>query len=214
MIDILKEVEKIGVIPVIKLKNTEDAVPLAKALLGGGIPAAEVTFRAAGADEVIRAMLSAYPKMLIGAGTVLNMEQAEKAVKSGAKFIVSPGFDSEIVKYCLDKEVIPLPGCVTPSEIQQALKLGLNVVKFFPSEQYGGLKTIKALSGPFGDLKFMPTGGVSLSNLQEYAASKNVAACGGSFMVSEKYLDAKNWNEITKICKEAVEIVRKARERK
>lgn len=212
--NVLTEIETIGVIPVIKLKNVEDAVPLAKALLAGEVPAAEVTFRAEGADKVIRTMLSSYPNMLVGAGTVVNMKQAEKAVEAGAKFIVSPGFDSEIVKYCLDKGIIPLPGCTTPSDIQQALRFGLNVVKFFPSEQYGGLKTIKALAGPFVDLKFMPTGGISLSNLSEYAASKNVAACGGSFMVAAKYLEEKNWDEITKVCKEAVEIVKRAREGK
>lgn len=212
--NVLKEIEKIGVIPVIKLKNVEDAVPLAKALLAGDVPAAEVTFRAEGADKVIRTMLSAYPDMLVGAGTVVNMKQAKKAVEAGAKFIVSPGFDSEIVKYCLDKGITPLPGCATPSDIQQALRFGLNVVKFFPSEQYGGLKTIKALAGPFVDLKFMPTGGISLSNLSEYASNKSVAACGGSFMVAAKYLEEKNWDEITKVCKEAVETVKRAREGK
>jgi len=133
-------------------------------------------------------------------------------VKAGAKFVVSPGFDAEIVKYCLDQNVLPLPGCVTPSEIMQALKLGLKVVKFFPAAQYGGLSTIKALSGPFAGLKFMPTGGVSLDNLAEFIANKNIAACGGSFMVADKYLDAKNWAEVTRLCKEATDIVKKTRE--
>jgi len=209
---VIQKVAEIGIVPVIKLKNVNDAVPLAEALIAGNMPAAEVTFRAAGAEEVIAKMLEAYPDMMVGAGTVINMEQAEKAVKAGAKFVVSPGFDAEIVKYCLDQNVLPLPGCVTPSEIMQALKLGLKVVKFFPAAQYGGLSTIKALSGPFAGLKFMPTGGVSLDNLAEFIANKNIAACGGSFMVADKYLDAKNWAEVTRLCKEATDIVKKTRE--
>ena len=209
---VIQKVAEIGIVPVIKLKNVNDAVPLAEALIAGNMPAAEVTFRAAGAEEVIAKMLEAYPDMMVGAGTVINMEQAEKAVKAGAKFVVSPGFDAEIVKYCLDQNVLPLPGCVTPSEIMQALKLGLKVVKFFPEAQYGGLSTIKALSGPFAGLKFMPTGGVSLDNLAEFIANKNIAACGGSFMVADKYLDAKNWAEVTRLCKEATDIVKKTRE--
>ncbi|MBQ8589113.1 MAG: bifunctional 4-hydroxy-2-oxoglutarate aldolase/2-dehydro-3-deoxy-phosphogluconate aldolase [Firmicutes bacterium] len=212
MDNVIKKVSEIGIVPVIKLKDINDAIPLAEALIAGNMPAAEVTFRAEGADKVIAKMLEAYPDMLVGAGTVINMEQAERAVKAGAKFVVSPGFDAEIVKYCLDQNVLPLPGCVTPSEIMQALKLGLKVVKFFPAAQYGGLATIKALSGPFNGLKFMPTGGVSLDNLGEFIANKNIAACGGSFMVADKYLDAKNWAEVTRLCKEATDIVKKVRE--
>ncbi len=212
MDNVIKKVSEIGIVPVIKLKDINDAIPLAEALIAGNMPAAEVTFRAEGADKVIAKMLEAYPDMLVGAGTVINMEQAERAVKAGAKFVVSPGFDAEIVKYCLDQNVLPLPGCVTPSEIMHALKLGLKVVKFFPAAQYGGLATIKALSGPFNGLKFMPTGGVSLDNLGEFIANKNIAACGGSFMVADKYLDAKNWAEVTRLCKEATDIVKKVRE--
>ena len=171
MENIIKKVSEIGIVPVIKLKDINDAVPLAEALIAGNMPAAEVTFRAEGADVVIAKMLEAYPDMMVGAGTVVNMEQAERAVKAGSKFVVSPGFDPEIVKYCLDQNVLPLPGCVTPSEIMQALKLGLKVVKFFPAAQYGGLATIKALSGPFAGLKFMPTGGISLDNLGEFIAN-------------------------------------------
>lgn len=211
MDNIIKKVSEIGIVPVIKLKDINDAIPLAEALIAGNMPAAEVTFRAEGADQVIAKMLEAYPDMLVGAGTVINMEQAERAVKAGAKFVVSPGFDAEIVKYCLDQNVLPLPGCVTPSEIMQALKLGLKVVKFFPAAQYGGLSTIKALAGPFNGLKFMPTGGVSLDNLGEFIANKNIAACGGSFMVADKYLDAKNWAEVTRLCKEATDIVKNVR---
>ena len=212
MENIIKKVSEIGIVPVIKLKDINDAVPLAEALIAGNMPAAEVTFRAEGADVVIAKMLEAYPDMMVGAGTVVNMEQAERAVKAGSKFVVSPGFDPEIVKYCLDQNVLPLPGCVTPSEIMQALKLGLKVVKFFPAAQYGGLSTIKALSGPFAGLKFMPTCGISLDNLGEFIANRNIAACGGSFMVTDKLLDAKNWEEITRLAKEATDIVKKTRE--
>lgn len=208
---LIEQIGEIGIIPVIKLKNIEDAMPLANALIAGNMPTAEVTFRAAGAEKVIKEMRKRFPEMLVGAGTVVNIEQAKKAVEAGSKFIVSPGFDEEIVSYCLKQNVIPFPGCVTPSELQRALKLGLKAVKFFPSEQYGGLATIKAFSGPFGELKFMPTGGISLKNLAEYAANKNIIACGASFMVAEKYIEAKDWTKITKLCGEAIEIVKNAR---
>lgn len=207
----LDKISEIGIVPVIKLENVEDAEALAKALIDGGVPAAEVTFRAEGADQVIRKMLAAYPDMIVGAGTVVNMEQAKRAVEAGSKFIVSPGIDPEIVAYALDNKVIPFPGCVTPAEIQQALKFGLKVVKFFPAEQYGGLATIKALSGPFGGLKFMPTGGISLKNLAEYAANKSIAACGGSYMVTAELLENQKWDEVTELCRQSVEIVKKAR---
>jgi 2-dehydro-3-deoxyphosphogluconate aldolase/(4S)-4-hydroxy-2-oxoglutarate aldolase len=156
-------------------------------------------------------MLDKYPDMIVGAGTVLTIQQVEKALNAGAKFIVSPGYDEEIVSYCVEKGVAVFPGCVTPTEILKALKHGLNVIKFFPAEQYGGLATINALAGPFGGVKFMPTGGISLSNLADFASNKNIAACGGSFMVADKYINDKNWAEITKICAEAIEIIRKAR---
>lgn len=207
----LDRICEIGIVPVIKLNCVEDAKALAEALTAGGVPAAEVTFRAEGADSVICSMLEAFPDMLVGAGTVLNLEQAKRAVDAGAKFIVSPGIDPEIVVFALENKVIPFPGCVTPAEIQQALKFDLKVVKFFPAEQYGGLSTIKALSGPFGGLKFMPTGGISLENLGEYAAAKAVAACGGSYMVTADLLDNKKWNEVTELCRQSVEIVKKAR---
>lgn len=202
-----------GVIPVIKLTNIEDAVPLAKALRAGGINAAEVTFRAEGAEQVIAAMLHAYPDMLVGAGTVINQEQAQRASEAGAKFLVSPGIDPEIVLFAKEHGMLALPGCVTPAEIQQALKLGLSVVKFFPAEQYGGLSTIKALSGPFCGLKFMPTGGITLKNLGEYAAHPSVAACGGSYMVTEELLHNRRWEEVAELSRKSVEIVRAARTR-
>lgn len=210
-VGMIDKISEIGIVPVIKLNNVEDAEALAKALIDGGVPAAEVTFRAEGADIVIKAMLDAYPDMIVGAGTVLNLEQAKRAVAAGAKFIVSPGIDPEIVAYALEKGIVPLPGCVTPAEIQQALKFGLKVVKFFPAEQYGGLSTIKALSGPFGGLKFMPTGGIGLKNLGEYAANKSIAACGGSYMVTADLLDNRKWDEVTELCRQSVEIVKAAR---
>ena len=203
--NILNEISNIGIIPVIKINDAAKAVPLAKALIDGGLNAAEVTFRTAAAEDAIRAIANAYPDMLVGAGTVLTIEQAQRALDAGAKFIVSPGFNPKVVKWCLDNGVTPLPGCTTPSEIEQALELGLDVVKFFPAEQSGGLAKIKAMSAPYGDVKFMPTGGVSLDNVNEYLANKKILACGGSFMVKESYIDNDNWDEITKLTKQSVD---------
>jgi len=202
---ILNEISKMGIIPVIKINDAAKAAPLAKALIDGGLNAAEVTFRTAAAEDAIRAIANAYPDMLVGAGTVLTIEQAQCALDAGAKFIVSPGFNPKVVKWCLDNGVTPLPGCTTPSEIEQALELGLKVVKFFPAEQSGGLAKIKAMSAPYGDVKFMPTGGVSLDNVNEYLANKKIIACGGSFMVNESYIDNDNWDEITKLTKLSVD---------
>lgn len=207
----IDKISEIGIVPVIKLTNIEDSVALAKALRDGGVNAAEITFRAAGAERVIGAMLEAYPDMLVGAGTVITLEQAKRAISAGAKFIVSPGIDPEIVAFAQEKGVLALPGCVTPAEIQQALKLGLSVVKFFPAEQYGGLSTIKALSGPFGNLKFMPTGGITLKNLGDYSKNKSIAACGGSYMVTADLLEHRKWDEVTELCRQSVEIIKAAR---
>lgn len=201
---ILQEISNIGIIPVIKINDAKKAVPLAKALIDGGLAAAEVTFRTEAAEEAISNISKAYPDMLVGAGTVLTIEQAERAVAAGAKFIVSPGFNPKVVKWCLEKGVTPLPGCTTPTEIEQALELGLSVVKFFPAEQSGGLAKIKAMSAPYGGVKFMPTGGVSLENVNEYLAFNKIVACGGSFMVKESYIDNDNWDEITKLTKQSV----------
>lgn len=206
-----EQLRKSGIVPVIKLDETEKAEVLAKALRKGGINCAEVTFRAKGAEEVIIAMRSAYPDMLVGAGTVLTMEEAEKALQAGARFIVSPGFDEEIVDFALANDILPLPGCVTPTEIQLALKKGLDMVKFFPAVQFGGAAAIKALAGPFGNLMFMPTGGISLENLEEYLNVKNIIACGGSFMVKEQLLKEERWDEITQLSRQAMEIVGRVR---
>ncbi|MBQ7822331.1 MAG: bifunctional 4-hydroxy-2-oxoglutarate aldolase/2-dehydro-3-deoxy-phosphogluconate aldolase [Clostridia bacterium] len=203
--NILNEISNIGIIPVIKINDASKAVGLAKALIDGGLAAAEVTFRTDAAEDAIRAIAKAYPDMLVGAGTVLTIEQAQRALDAGAKFIVSPGFNPKVVKWCLDNGVTPLPGCTTPSEIEQALELGLKVVKFFPAEQSGGLEKIKAMSAPYGDVKFMPTGGVSLDNMNTYLANKKILACGGSFMVKESYIDGENWDEITKLTRQAVD---------
>ncbi len=200
MLELMQKIEEVGFLPVIRLEHPErDAVKLAAALIEGGIPAAEVTFRAAGADLAIRLMREAYPDMLVGAGTVLTMEQAKAAIDAGAMFLISPGLDEEIVRYAKGEGVLVLPGVVTPTEIQAALRLGLTAVKFFPAEQYGGLNTLKALSGPYANVKIVPTGGVNLDNLGRYIALPTVLACGGSFMIKDEWLDSGNWSEITRV---------------
>ncbi len=207
-----EKISAIGVVPVIKLNNPEsDAVPLAKALCDGGVPVAEVTFRAAGADKAIRLMREACPDMLVGAGTVLTIEQVDKAIDAGAQFIVTPGFDPEIVAYCVKNNMPIYPGCTTPTDYHAALKFGLEVLKFFPAEQSGGLAKIKAMSAPFPMFKVMPTGGISLSNLKEYVSAPVIAACGGSYMVTADLIDNHKWDEITELCKKSVEIVKEAR---
>lgn len=201
-----EELKKAKIVPVVKLEEYEKAELLAEALRKGGINCAEITFRASGAEKAIASIISAFPDMMVGAGTVTNMEEAEKAVKAGAKFIVSPGFDEEIVDFTLEMGLLPLPGCVTPTEIQKAMRKNLSVVKFFPAEQFGGVKTIKALAGPFQSLQFMPTGGISLNNLGEYLREKSVIACGGSFMVKDELIRENRWEEITEISRKAMEI--------
>ena len=172
-----------AVVPVVVLDDAEDAAPLAEALIKGGLPCAEVTFRTEAAEESIRIMNKKYPDMLVGAGTVLTTEQVDRAVAAGAKFIVSPGFDPEIVDYCMEKNIPVFPGCVSPSEVAQAVKRGLKVVKFFPAEQAGGLAMLKAMAAPYTMLKFMPTGGINTKNLKEYLGFSKILCCGGSWMV-------------------------------
>lgn len=205
MNDILKEIYKIGIVPVIALDNAEDAGPLAQALTDGGLPCAEVTFRTAAAEESIKIMTAEFPEMLVGAGTVLTTEQVDRAVNAGAKFIVSPGLNPEVVKYCVDKNIPVCPGCSNPSDIEQAIALGLDVVKFFPAEAAGGLAMIKAMSAPYVNMKFMPTGGINANNLNEYLAFKKIIACGGSFMVKSDMIKAGQFDKITKLTKEAVD---------
>ena len=205
-------ISKIGVVPVIKLNHPErDAVGLAKALCAGGVPVAEVTFRAAGADKAIKLMKEACPDMIVGAGTVTNTAQIDAVIAVGGDFIVSPGFDPEIVAYAQAKGIPVFPGCTTASEYHQALKFGLELIKFFPAEQSGGLAKIKALSAPFPMFKVMPTGGISLKNLKEYISNPVIAACGGSYMVTADLIDNNKWDEITELCKKSRKIVEEAR---
>lgn len=207
----MKSIEEIfaelKVVPVVVLDDVKDAEPLAKALVEGGLPCAEVTFRTEAAAESIRVMTEVYPDMLVGAGTVLTTEQVDKAVESGAKFIVSPGFDPEIVDYCIEKNISVFPGCISPSEIAQAVKRGLKVVKFFPAEQSGGLAMIKAMAAPYNMLKFMPTGGINTKNLKEYLACDKILCCGGSWMVKGDMIKAGKFEEIRKLTQEAKELV-------
>lgn len=202
--DILNEIKNIGIIPVVSINDADKAVPLAKALLDGGIAAAEVTFRTSAAEQAIKNISKAFPDMAVGAGTVLTTEQAERAAAAGAKFIVSPGFNPKIVSWCTERNIAVLPGCTTPSEIEQALELGLNTVKFFPAEQSGGLAKIRALSAPYINMNFMPTGGINLNNMNEYLGFKRIIACGGSFMVKGEFIENDNWSEVTRITREAV----------
>lgn len=210
--DINQRVYEIGVVPVIKLSNPErDAAPLAKALCEGGVPVAEVTFRAAGADTAIRLMKESQPDMLVGAGTVMTKEQVDMAKAAGAQFIVTPGLDPEIVEYCQQLELPVYPGCTTPTDYHTAFKLGLKTLKFFPAEQSGGLSKIKAMSAPFPMFKIMPTGGISLKNLKEYISCPVICACGGSYMVTADLIENQKWSEITQLCKQSIEIVKEAR---
>lgn len=212
MDQITHQISEIGVVPVIKLNHPErDAAPLAKALCEGGVAVAEVTFRAAGAATAIKLMKEACPDMIVGAGTVLTTAQIDEAIAAGAQFIVTPGMDPELVKYSQEKNLPIFPGCTTPTDYHTAYKLGLEVLKFFPAEQSGGLAKIKAMSAPFPMFKVMPTGGISLKNLGDYAKASVIAACGGSYMVTADLIDNQKWAEITDLCKQSVAIVREAR---
>ncbi len=204
MNDTLVKLSQIGIVPVVALNHIEDARPLAKALCDGGLPCAEVTFRTDCAEEAIRIMTTEFPQMFVGAGTVLTTEQVDRAVNAGAKFIVSPGLNPEVVKYCVDKNIPVTPGCANPSDIEQAMALGLDVVKIFPAEAIGGLKLIKSIAAPYVNMKFMPTGGINANNLNEYLAFDRIIACGGSWMVSGALVDAGKFDEITALTKEAV----------
>ena len=208
---VLEQMQGFGIIPVVVINDVKDAEPLAKALCEGGLPCAEVTFRTDAADESIRIMSEKFPNMLVGAGTVLTTEQVDRAVAAGAKFIVSPGLNPRIVKYCVEKGILITPGCTNPSDIEQAIENGLEVVKFFPAEPAGGLKMIKAMAAPYVGMKFMPTGGVNPSNVRDYLAYDRIIACGGSWMVDGKLVNAGEFGKITELVKEAVEIVKEVR---
>ncbi|BCJ97049.1 bifunctional 4-hydroxy-2-oxoglutarate aldolase/2-dehydro-3-deoxy-phosphogluconate aldolase [Anaerocolumna chitinilytica] len=201
---VLEQIQKLGIVPVVKLDNIEDAIPLAKALTEGGLPCAEITFRTDAAEEAIRIIASEFPDMLVGAGTVLTTEQVDRAVNAGAKFIVSPGLNPRIVRYCVEKGIPITPGCSNPSDVEQAIELGLEVVKFFPAEAAGGLNMIKAMAAPYHKMKFMPTGGITEKNLLSYLDFPKIIACGGSWMVSEALIENKEFDKIKEITKDAV----------
>ncbi len=208
---VLEQFGKIGIVPVVVLDDAKDAEPLARALCAGGLPCAEVTFRTAAAEESIRIISKQFPEMLVGAGTVLSTEQADRAVEAGAKFIVSPGLNPKVVQYCLDKKIPVTPGTQTPSEMEQALEMGLDVVKFFPAEPAGGLKMIKAVAAPYTTLKFMPTGGINLGNVEDYLKYDRILACGGSWMVKGDLVRAGKFDEIEKMTGDAANLVKKLR---
>lgn len=206
---VFKRFSEIGIIPVVVLNDVKDALPLGKALMEGGLPAAEVTFRTEAAEEAIRIMAANFPDMLVGAGTVLTKDQVDRAVNAGAKFIVSPGFDLEIVEYCKEKDIPVCPGIQTPTELIQAVKAGLDHVKFFPAENAGGLSMINAVGAAFPQIKFMPTGGISAGNVSEYLASSRIFCCGGSWMVKGDMIKAGDFDAITEKVREAAALVNK-----
>lgn len=197
----------VGLVPLIVLEDARDAVPFARALVAGGVPIAEVTFRTDAARQVIADMAREVPEILVGAGTVHTVEQAKQAVEAGAKFIVTPGFHPQVIRWCQENSIEVIPGTVSPADLEQALELGLENCKFFPAAAYGGVKTLKALAGPYAQLKFMPTGGVTEENMLEYLSLKNVGAVGGSFMAPSNLVKEKRWEEITVLCRQMVQKV-------
>ncbi len=201
--NILERLRNSIVVPVVVLDRVEDAVPTAKALIAGGVDVMEITFRTAAAADSIAAVAENCPDMLVGAGTILNLDQCKLAIEKGAKFIVSPGFDAEVVSYCVENGIAVCPGCVTPTEIMAALKLGLKVVKFFPANVYGGLTAMKNLSAPFGGVKFLPTGGVNTENIKEYFSAPFIHAVGGSWICPKADIAAGNFGKITQLCLDA-----------
>ena len=200
----LKQLTLAGMIPVIKINNAEDAVPLCRALANGGLPVAEITFRTDAAEESIKRIHQALPDVILGAGTVLTTEQVDRAIAAGATYIVSPGINPDVVRRCQEANVLIIPGCSNATDIEVALSLGLKTVKFFPSEAMGGLKVIKALSGPYVDVTFIPTGGVNEGNLLDYLSFSKILACGGSWMIDQKAIDAKDWGKIEEVTSSAV----------
>ncbi|MCQ2540485.1 MAG: bifunctional 4-hydroxy-2-oxoglutarate aldolase/2-dehydro-3-deoxy-phosphogluconate aldolase [Acetatifactor sp.] len=208
---VLEQFQKIGIIPVVVLDDAKDAEPLGRALMEGGLPCAEVTFRTAAAEEAIRIMSEKFPDMLVGAGTVLTTEQVDRAVAAGAKFIVSPGINPKVVDYCVKKNIPITPGTCNPTNVETALEFGLDVVKFFPAEQAGGLNYIKAIAAPYTGMKFMPTGGINAENVKEYLKYNRIIACGGSWMVKGDLIKAGNFEKIKELTAEAAAIVKEIR---
>ena len=201
--DVLARLARAGVVPVVVLEDAKDAVPTAKAMLAGGVDVMEITFRTAAAADSIKAVADSCPDMLVGAGTVLNLTQCKLAVQMGAKFIVSPGFDAEVVDWCIANNIPVTPGCVTPTEITAAVNRGLKVIKFFPANVYGGLNAMKNLSAPFVGIKFLPTGGVNAANIKEYIDAPFIHAVGGSWVCPKDAVKASDWERITALCAEA-----------
>ena len=211
MQDLVKKISDIGVVPVIKIDRTEDAIPLANALKKGGLCCAEVTFRTDAAEEAIRLIHNEFPDFLMAAGTVLTPSQADAAMRAGASFIVSPGLNPTVVKHCIDKGYPVIPGVSTPSEVEMGMSLGLSYLKFFPAEAAGGVKMIKAMAAPYTKIKFMPTGGIGPKNLADYLNCKAVVACGGSWMVPGDMITEGKFDEIEKLTAEAVALLKEIR---
>jgi 2-dehydro-3-deoxyphosphogluconate aldolase/(4S)-4-hydroxy-2-oxoglutarate aldolase len=211
MTDLLEKLGRLGVVPVVKIERAEDAIELGKALLAGGLPCAEITFRTAAAEDAIRRISSSLPKIIVGAGTVLTVDQASKAVSAGARFIVSPGINQKVVDWCLQNEIPVTPGVMTPTEIDMALDRGLNILKFFPAEAIGGIAVLKAISAPYGGIKFIPTGGINQNNLADYLALPSVHCCGGSWLVKANLISAGKFDEITELARDAMSVVRRVR---
>ena len=205
------KIGQMGIVPVVVLNDVKNAVPLAQSLINGGLPCAEVTFRTEAAQQSIAEISKNFPQMFVGAGTVLTTEQVDRAVDAGAKFIVSPGFNPKVVEYCIKKGYPVTPGIMTPTELEMALEFGLDVVKFFPAENAGGLKMIKAMAAPYTKMKFMPTGGINPQNVREYLQCDKILACGGSWMVKGDLIKSGNFSEIEKLTKQAAQIVKEIR---
>jgi len=207
MDNIFERIGQLGLIPVVKIEKAQDALALGEALLAGGLPAAEITFRTDAAGESLRILDKSLPEVLIGAGTVLNIDNVKKAVDSGAKFIVAPGFNPKVVDYCVENNIPVVPGVNSPTQIEMGLDRGLKVLKFFPAEASGGLKLLKAMSAPYGEVDFIPTGGINAGNLLEYLAFKRVLACGGSWIVKSSLISSGQFSEIARLTKEAVDLI-------
>lgn len=211
MSQVLERLGKLALVPVVKIEDAQDSVELGKALLRGGLPCAEITFRTDAAEAAIEAIASALPEMLVGAGTVLTVDQAKRAVGAGAQFIVAPGFNPRVVDWCLDNHVPVTPGVATPTEIEMAIAKRLNILKFFPAEAIGGIATLKAIAAPYSGIKFIPTGGINATNLADYLALPMVLACGGSWMVKADFITNKDFDKITHLTQEAMSIVQQHR---
>ena len=211
MENIRSKITSLGVIPVVAIDDAKDALALGEALIAGGLLCAEITFRTAAAEESIQTLSRKFPEMLVGAGTVLTIDQAKKAVDGGAQFLVTPGFDEAVVTWSMTHEVPIFPGVATPTEINMALRHGLKTLKFFPAEALGGVKTLKAIAAPYGDVRFIPTGGINPQNLPDYLKLPAVVACGGSWLVKKTMIANGEFNSITKLVREAVQLVRQSR---